>query len=185
MKAIDITECNPNEWDMIIHTKQGGQVIIEHIEDKYPDLLTMLLDINKANRPPEEEALEKALEVVVQTASAEQLAQIKDVFPIWEKGGTIEVGKIIRHKESLYRCVIEHTFEYPPDIKTSLWANIGVDEATGAKIIDWYKPTADRYYSFGQFMRYTDGNVYKSLLAVNTWSPDEYPNGWELMEVTK
>lgn len=46
---------------------------------------------------------------------------------------------------------------------------------------DWFEPDSQHYYNKGDRMRYTDGHVYESLIDVNTYSPDAYPQGWKLL----
>lgn len=50
----------------------------------------------------------------------------------------------------------------------------------------WVRPAwAEMGYSKGDevtFPTYEDGSVYRSLLDRNTWSPTDYPDGWELVE---
>lgn len=51
------------------------------------------------------------------------------------------------------------------------------------KIYPWKQPTgAHNAYKLGGMMLYTDGEVYKSLMDNNVWSPDVYPNGWEKLD---
>lgn len=47
---------------------------------------------------------------------------------------------------------------------------------------EWKQPTgAHDAYMKGDTMIYTDGKTYKSLIDNNVWSPDVYPNGWEIV----
>lgn len=50
-----------------------------------------------------------------------------------------------------------------------------------ADVQDWFEPDATHYYNKGDRMRYTDGHVYESLIDVNTYSPDAYPQGWKML----
>lgn len=46
---------------------------------------------------------------------------------------------------------------------------------------EWRQPTgAHDAYMKGDTMIYTDGKSYKSTIDNNVWSPDVYPNGWEI-----
>lgn len=50
-----------------------------------------------------------------------------------------------------------------------------------ADVQDWFEPTSTKYYKKGDLMRYTDGHIYESLIDVNTYSPDAYPQGWKML----
>lgn len=57
------------------------------------------------------------------------------------------------------------------------------DETESNGVSEWHQPTgAHDAYMIGDKMLYTDGKVYKSLINSNVWSPEVYPNGWELVE---
>lgn len=47
---------------------------------------------------------------------------------------------------------------------------------------DWVQPTgAHNAYNTGDRVTY-NGSVYESLIDGNTWAPDAYPQGWQLIE---
>jgi hypothetical protein len=55
-------------------------------------------------------------------------------------------------------------------------------EKPSDEIKEWKQPTgAHDAYMIGDKVIYTDGNIYKSLIDNNVWSPDVYPNGWEIV----
>ena len=55
-------------------------------------------------------------------------------------------------------------------------------EKPSDEIKEWMQPTgAHDAYMIGDKVIYTDGNIYKSLIDNNVWSPDVYPNGWEIV----
>ena len=76
-----------------------------------------------------------------------------------------------------YKCIQGHTTlkGWEPDKTPTLWK----ENESGDEIIDWYVPTSTKNYSKGDLVRYTDGNVYKSLIDNNVWSPTAYPARWE------
>ena len=58
----------------------------------------------------------------------------------------------------------------------SAWREI-VDESAGAP--EWVQPTgAHDAYQTGDHVMF-EGQEYKSLIDGNTWSPTDYPQGWE------
>ena len=52
--------------------------------------------------------------------------------------------------------------------------------APGAAPPDWVQPSgATDSYNTGDLVTF-EGAVYKSVIDANTWSPADYPQGWEL-----
>lgn len=50
----------------------------------------------------------------------------------------------------------------------------------GKNIYAWFVPTYSDYWTKGEQVRFTDGNVYESIIeAANTWTPHSYPQGWK------
>lgn len=78
----------------------------------------------------------------------------------------------------LYRVVQDHTSQadWTPDSVPALYTPIGLDDS-GYPI--WSKPTGSHdAYNKGDIVSY-NGKLYRSTIDGNTWSPDEYPDGWE------
>ena len=97
---------------------------------------------------------------------------------------------------ALARTAPEAQYDYAIEIE-KLWAAVRAlqkdapadetpddsDETESDGIAEWHQPTgAHDSYMIGDKMLYTDGKVYKSLINSNVWSPEVYPNGWELVE---
>ena len=79
----------------------------------------------------------------------------------------------------LYRCVQGHTSQegWEPDKTPALWTEISVEEWP-----EWAQPSgAQDAYMIGDKVTY-NGQHYISLIDNNTWSPEAYPAGWQLME---
>ena len=88
--------------------------------------------------------------------------------------GTNSVGD-----PQLYKVVQAHTSQadWTPDVVPSLFAAVGLDEQ-GHPV--WSQPTgAHDAYNSGDVVDY-NGVLYRSTIDGNTFSPDEYPAGWEL-----
>jgi hypothetical protein len=80
-----------------------------------------------------------------------------------------------------YICIQPHITQtgMEPHLTPALWNEYHAE----GEIIDWYQPTgAHDAFRINALMRYTDGNVYKSLIDYNTYSPTTYPAGWQLIE---
>ena len=97
---------------------------------------------------------------------------------------------------ALARTTPEARYDYAIEIE-KLWAAVRAlqkdapadespddsNETESNGVSEWHQPTgAHDAYMIGDKMLYTDGKVYKSLINSNVWSPEVYPNGWELVE---
>ena len=103
----------------------------------------------------------------------------KGLFDEWAVGVDYTVGAMRQYKGLLYKCLQSHTSQedWTPDATPALWVQAAAPneyreikdgmlstEAFALGEIGWYK---------------TEGNLYKSLIPANTYTPDTYPNGWE------
>ena len=108
----------------------------------------------------------------------------KELFPAWAVGTTYYNGQRIRYEDKLYRCNQQHTSQadWPPDITPALWTEVGLPH----EIPVWRQPTgAQDAYNTGDRVWYPEENtsIYESTIDNNVWSPEAYPDGWELVEV--
>lgn len=131
------------------------------------------------------EQLRRALQLFVQTLSEEQAIEVATVFPPWEANRTYAVGEIISYGENstgdpqLYKIVQAHTSQadWLPDATPALYDPIGLDDS-GYPV--WTRPSgAHDAYNTGDVVNY-NGTLYRSKIDGNAWSPDEYPDGWEV-----
>ena len=130
------------------------------------------------------EQFRKALQMFAASLSDEKALEIASVYDAWVVGKSYEVGEFVRYGENkvgdaqLYKVVQAHTSQadWTPDITTSLFTPIGLTDE-GYPV--WSRPTgAHDAYNTGDIVDY-NGTLYKSIIDGNTWSPDEYPQGWE------
>ena len=131
------------------------------------------------------EQLRRAIQLFVQTLTDELALEVATVFPAWEVNRAYTVGDIISYGENstgdpqLYKVVQAHTSAavWTPDATASLYDAVGLDD-NGYPV--WSRPSgAHDAYNTGDIVNY-NGTLYKSLIDGNTWSPEEYPNGWEV-----
>lgn len=131
------------------------------------------------------EQLRRALQLFVRTLSDEEAMEVATVYPKYEVGKAYKVDDIFTYGENavgdpqLYRVVQEHTRaeEWKPDIAYSLYSPIGLTKE-GYPV--WSRPTGSHdAYNIGDIVDY-NGVLYVSLIDGNTFSPDEYPQGWEV-----
>lgn len=133
------------------------------------------------------EQIRKALNWWAQTLDEEKAMEIAGVYDEWQVGKAyvadeyITYGKNSVGDKQLYRVVQGHTSQadWTPDVTASLYTPIGLTD-DGYPI--WSQPTgAHDAYNTGDIVEY-NGILYKSLINGNTYSPDAYPQGWEVYE---
>lgn len=77
-----------------------------------------------------------------------------------------------------YTCGIWDTEENDPDHAPTLWVKINYKD--GVRVIP--DPiTAAEAFDMDE-LGWWDGAIYKSLIAANVYTPEAYPQGWELQE---
>ena len=102
-----------------------------------------------------------------------------ELFPAWGVGLQYAVGDRIRYDGTLYKCVQGHTSQadWTPDQTQALWIPVSLDEWP-----EWVKPSGVQdAYNAGDKVTYNKKH-YISTINGNVWSPEEYPQGWELIE---
>lgn len=133
------------------------------------------------------EQLRRALQMFVRSLSDEEAMEVATVYPKYEVGKNYKVGDIFSYGENnvadpqLYRVVQDHTSQadWTPDITPALYVPIGLTEE-GYPV--WSRPTgAHDAYNDGDVVEF-EGVLYKSKFNGNTYSPTEYPQGWEVVE---
>lgn len=133
------------------------------------------------------EQLRRALQMFVRSLSDDEAMEVATVFPQYEVGKAYKVDEIFAYGENnvgdpqLYRVVQAHTSQedWIPSATASLYTPIGLTEE-GYPI--WSRPTgAHDAYNISDIVDF-NGTLYKSLINGNVYSPDEYPQGWEIVE---
>ena len=113
----------------------------------------------------------------------EDALEAVELFPAWKPGEDYERGDRRQRNGKLYRCEQSHTSQeiYPPEIVPALWTEV----ALPGEIPVWRQPTgAQDAYNTGDRVHYpgADDPVYESLIDANVYSPEAYPQGWEMIE---
>ena len=132
------------------------------------------------------EQLRRALQMYVQTITEEQAMEVATVFPAYVVGKNYAAGERFTYGTNavgdpqLYSVAQAHTSaaEWLPDATPALYTQIGLN-ASGYPV--WAQPTgAHDAYNMGDIVDY-NGTLYKSLIDGNTYSPEAYPQGWEIV----
>lgn len=131
------------------------------------------------------EQFRKAVQMFAASLDDEKAMEIASVYDDWQIGKPYAVGDLVKYGTNgvgdpqLYRVVQVHTSQadWTPDSVASLYTPIGLDDE-GYPI--WSKPTgAHDAYNKGDIVDY-NGTLYVCIIDGNVWSPDEYPQGWEV-----
>ena len=131
------------------------------------------------------EQFRRAVQMFAARLSEEQALEVATMYPEWEAGRSYAVGDILQHGTNsvgdpqLYKVVQAHTSQadWLPEATPALYDAFGLNEQ-GYPV--WSQPTgAHDAYNTGDIVDY-NGILYKSLIDGNTWSPEAYPQGWEV-----
>lgn len=131
------------------------------------------------------EQLRRALQLYANALTEAQALEVAAIYPEWEAGKSYAVGDILRHGTNsvgdpqLYMVVQAHTSQadWTPEATPALYDAFGLDES-GYPL--WSQPAgAHDAYNQGDIVDY-NGTLYKSIIDGNTWSPEAYPQGWEV-----
>ena len=104
------------------------------------------------------------------------------LFPAWSVGVAYSVGERVQYDGKLYKVVQAHTSQadwIPPTVPA-----LFTEVAKPGEIPVWKQPTgAQDAYNKGDKVHYptADDHVYESKIDANVWSPEAYPDGWELV----
>lgn len=135
------------------------------------------------------EQLRKALQMFAQSLTDDEAMEVATVYPSWATNTAYKLNEMVTYGENevgdpqLYRCVQAHTSQtdWTPDVAVSLWVAIGL---APDNIPVWSQPTgAHDAYNIGDRVHYPgkEDPVYESLINGNVYSPEAYPQGWEMI----
>ena len=128
----------------------------------------------------------KALQMFCQSLGDEQAMEVACVYPPYQVGKAYKVNEMFTYGTNnvgdaqLYRVAQDHTSQedWTPNTTPALYTPIGLNEA-GYPV--WSQPTGSHdAYNIGDIVDY-NGALYKSLINGNVYSPEAYPQGWELV----
>ena len=133
------------------------------------------------------EQLRRALQMFAQSLGDEDAMEVATVYPPYAVGKAYKANEMFTYgvnnvgDPQLYRVVQDHTSQadWTPDATPSLYTPIGLTDE-GYPV--WSQPTGGHdAYNTGDIVDY-NGTLYKSLIDGNVYSPEAYPQGWELVK---
>lgn len=118
------------------------------------------------------------VDALIQSMSDEEAVASQVLFPNWQPDKSYSSNERVRYNGKLYKVLQTHTSqnEWAPDVATSLFACLLIDEE-GGTVQEWVQPDSTNGYSTGDRVVY-NGIIYTSLIDNNVWSPADYPAGW-------
>ena len=126
----------------------------------------------------EARAFRKLVEQGSVSLSDAQVSTAPDILPRMQyTGELIKSGTRIKWGDAIKRAAVDlwATEENDPDHAPTLWEDILYKD--GVRIIPEVFTVG---LSFGQGeLGYWKGDIYKSLISSNVWTPEAYPAGWE------
>lgn len=126
-----------------------------------------------------------AIKPMAATMTDEQVISVSTLWPEWSADSvSYKVDDVVQHADHLWRCEQAHTSQesWTPDAAPSLWSQIDI---AGDGVDVWTQPTgAHNAYNVGDRVHYPTASdpIYVSTIDGNVWSPDAYPQGWQLEE---
>lgn len=125
------------------------------------------------------EFIEKGATSLTDTEALEAVA----LFPAWAVGVAYAKDERVQFDGKLYKAVQAHTSQadWTPPTVPALFTEV----AKPGEIPVWKQPTgAQDAYNKGNKVWYPDVNttVYESVIDSNVWSPNDYPQGWKVVE---
>ena len=125
------------------------------------------------------------LRAIIETAAASLDDKTASTAPtlfrrLKQDGSLIKAGTRINHNGSIKRAAVDlwDTADNSPDNAPTLWEDILYRD--GYRIIPDVI-TAGTAFALDELGWWGD-KLYKSLLSANVYTPEQYPNGWELQE---
>lgn len=113
----------------------------------------------------------------VDELSEDELLDMIDLYEAYLTDNEYKVGDIFNYEGKLYKVIQEHTSleNWIPSELPALYLSMMPEGV----IPEWVQPTGGHdAYNVGDKVIY-EGRVYESLIDGNTWSPVDYPQGWE------
>lgn len=140
----------------------------------------------KVNKLQAAAQLRRAIQLFAASLDEETALEIASVYPAWEPGRAYTVGEYLTYgtnsvgDSQLYMVVQNHTSQanWLPDKLPAIYSPVGLTD-DGYPV--WSQPAGSHdAYSAGDVVDY-QGTLYRCTQDGNVWSPDDYPQGWEIV----
>ena len=130
--------------------------------------------------------LRAQIETMAQSLDDETAETVPELFPEWNPNScSYVIGDRVKRNGLLYKVLQPHTSQagWTPEDAPPLFAQI-LPGQDGTAIGVWKQPDSTNPYMTGDRTHYPTmaDPIYESLIDNNVWSPEEYPQGWQLVE---
>lgn len=179
------------DQDTVIDVESSGENVSGYITkliiSPYEGILTEEQAFDALESSPSfvewDDPVQDAIETLLPILTDEQAEAVTNMYPEWAAGTAYAEGVRVQYDGKLYRCVQAHTSQegWEPPATPALW----VRTAKEGEIPVWVQPTgAQDAYNTGDKVHYPSATdpVYESLIDANVYSPEAYPQGWQLVE---
>lgn len=143
------------------------------------------LAVEELKKRGAEDAAALATRAVSGEADGTELIEKEEVVPTWRQRdySSVPVGTPYKWQEQVYKLWQQHDAsqagDWSPDKAVSLWDICHTTDPDRAK--EYVAPQGSRgMYQTGECCLY-GGQVYRSIIDSNSWAPDAYPQGWEMV----
>jgi len=128
----------------------------------------------------EAEQLRLELNEIIGEMTDEEAVERPILFPNWKSGKEYTINERVRYGGRIFKVLQNHTSQddWTPSRAPSLFAEILTSEDGEPQ--EWQQPSSTNPYLTGDKVIYK-GSIYESLIDNNTWSPEDYPDGWKLI----
>lgn len=126
--------------------------------------------------------LRLAMMAFAKTAPDEEAYQFPSLFDAWAVGVAYAVDTRVQSGDKLWKCLQPHTSQdgWNPEATPALWVEVA-KPGEHREIKTNMLPT--EAFALGEIGWYqTKDNLFKSLIDNNTYTPDSYAAGWEVVE---
>ena len=178
------TEVTLKEPTVDLSRLAGYKVVdnyLEFDEDKYNDYI---LEQTKKQAIASGETIMNELSRINVLASAtdEQAYTMRYFYDEWDSNGKdYKKDERFMYNDKFYKVLQGHKSQadWTPDTASSLYVEI---PDPNVEYPEWKQPTgAQNAYMIGDKVTF-DGKKYICKIDNNTWSPKDYPSGWQLVE---
>lgn len=164
-----------------VYAGEDGKPHLRFDEDKYNDILK---EQERQEQIAKGEQLKQELQerAILDYASDEDAYTMRYLYPEWLGNGlTYKANDRLMYNDKFYKVLQDHTSQsdWTPDTASSLYVEIA-DPSN--EYPEFKQPTgAHDAYAKGDKVTF-EGKHYISLIDANTYSPTDYPAGWQLVE---
>lgn len=178
------TEVTLKEPTVDLSRLAGYKVVdnyLEFDEDKYNDYI---LEQAKKQAIASGETMMNELSraTVLANATDEQSYTMRYFYDEWDSNGkSYEKDERFMYEDKFYKVLQDHKSQadWTPDTASGLYVEI---PDPNIEYPEWKQPTgAQNAYMIGDKVTF-EGKKYISKIDNNTWSPTDYPYGWQLAE---